>query len=198
MGNDGVAGGDQRRETPAVLARVDHWRRPGPVGGKTHATRDVVDRVEVTHRPLIGQHPGEAHDAVNSRRSQRVGQCGCTDELDRGVDSVGDDRAHLPGQIASSMSTWSTPMSVRAAALPGLRVVDSTIISRCLARTAVAIPTEEVPPLIRMDCPGWASRPIVREPYDVWSISGSAPRVAQSRSLRNAMTWAAGTQVYSA
>ena len=40
-----------------------------------------------------------------------------------------------------------------APALPGLRVVARTVIPRCLARTAVASPTEEVPPRIRMDCP---------------------------------------------
>ena len=59
----------------------------------------------------------------------------------------------------------------------------------------MASPTEEVPPRIRMDCPGRASRPVVSDPYEVCSISGTAPRVTQSRSLRNGITWAAGTQV---
>jgi hypothetical protein len=37
-----------------------------------------------------------------------------------------------------------------------------------------------------------------REPWAVWSISGTAPRVAQSRVLVNGTIWLAGTQVYSA
>ena len=36
------------------------------------------------------------------------------------------------------------------------------------------------------------------DPYAVCSVSGTAPIVAQSRSLSNAITWAAGTDVYSA
>jgi hypothetical protein len=47
-------------------------------------------------------------------------------------------------------------------------------------------------------CPDWASSPTVSEPWAVCSISGTAPRVAGSRSLWNGMTWVAGTQVYSA
>jgi hypothetical protein len=62
----------------------------------------------------------------------------------------------------------------------------------------VAIPTDEVPPRTRSDWPGWASSPTVREPLAVWTISGRAPRVGQSRSLLKGTTWLAGTQVYSA
>ena len=77
-------------------------------------------------------------------------------------------------------------------------MVDSTVRPRRLANTAVAMPTEEVPPRMRMDCPGRASRPIVSEPLAVCSISGTAPNVAQSNPLVNGTTWPAGTQVYSA
>jgi hypothetical protein len=77
------------------------------------------------------------------------------------------------------MSTWSAPPLVTASALAGLRVVDKTVIPRRRARTAVASPTEEGPPRTRMDCPGRASRPVVNDPYEVSSITGRAPRVAQ-------------------
>ena len=73
----------------------------------------------------------------------------------------------------------------RVIGVEGLRVVDSPVIPRRLASTAVAMPTDEVPPRIRIDWPGWASRPTVSEPYEVCSISGTAPSVAQSRSLSN-------------
>jgi hypothetical protein len=55
-------------------------------------------------------------------------------------------------------------MSVRAALLSTLRVVDKTVIFRCLASTAVAMPTEEAPPQMRVDWPGCASRPTVSKP----------------------------------
>ena len=83
-------------------------------------------------------------------------------------------------------------------ALFARRVVESTVMFRCLARTAAAMPTEDVPPRMRMDCPGRESRPTVSEPYAVCSISGKAPSVDHSRSLANGITWRAGTQVYSA
>jgi len=67
-----------------------------------------------------------------------------------------------------------------------------------LARIAVAIPTDEVPPRISSVCPGWASRPTVSEPWAVWTISGTAPSVAQSSWERNGITWVAGTLVNSA
>jgi hypothetical protein len=96
------------------------------------------------------------------------------------------------------MSTWSTPSAVSASALAGLRVVANTVMARCVASTAVAMPTDDVPPLIRIDPPGWASRPTVSEPYAVWSISGTAPSTSGPRSDENGITWVAGTQVYSA
>src|SRR5205809_615309 len=80
----------------------------------------------------------------------------------------------------------------------GRRVVDMTVRPRSLARTAAAIPTDEVPPRISSVCPGCASRPTVSDPKAVCSISGTAPSVAQSSSEVNAMTLLAGTQVYSA
>ena len=87
-------------------------------------------------------------------------------------------------------------MLLRASALAGFLVVERTFILRCLASTAVAIPTDDVPPRIWMDWPGWASSPMVSDPLAVCSISGTAPSVAQSRSLSNAKTWLAGTDVY--
>ena len=89
-------------------------------------------------------------------------------------------------------------MPDNAAALTAFRVVDRTVIPRRFANTAAAMPTDEVPPRIRIDCPGCASSPMVSEPCAVCSISGTAPNVAQSRVLVNGTTWPAGTQVYSA
>ena len=60
------------------------------------------------------------------------------------------------------------------------------------------MPTDEVPPRISSVWPGFTSRPTVSEPYAVWSISGTAPRSAQSRSEANGITCAAGTEVYCA
>src|SRR6266487_3227306 len=103
------------------------------------------------------------------------------------------------GALPEMLQTSYGSLTIGLDAQPGQSIlIRGGASSVGMATAVLAIPTEEAPPLIRMDCPGWASRPIVREPYDVWSISGSAPRVAQSRSLRNAMTWAAGTHVYSA
>ena len=82
--------------------------------------------------------------------------------------------------------------------LPALRVVENTVIPRRLASTAVAFRPTDVPPRIRRLCPGCASRPTVREPWDVCSISGTAPIVVQSSALWIAITCATGTQVYSA
>jgi hypothetical protein len=98
----------------------------------------------------------------------------------------------------SSMITWSTPTPRNAAALSGWRVVDSTVMPRCVASTAVAIPIEEVLPRIRIDWPDWASSPMVSDPWALCSIPGTAPRVDQSRSLAKVVTCGAGTQVYSA
>ena len=58
------------------------------------------------------------------------------------------------GDRPSSTRTWSAPIAVNAFALPGLRVVDRTVKPRRLANTAVAMPTEEVPPRMSRDCPG--------------------------------------------
>ena len=77
-------------------------------------------------------------------------------------------------------------------------MVANTVIPRCLARTAIVIPTDDVPPRISTVSPGCASSPTVSDPYAVCSVSGTAPIVAQSSALSNAITWAAGTDVYSA
>lgn len=60
------------------------------------------------------------------------------------------------------------------------------------------MPTDEVPLRMSRLWPGWMSRPTVREPCAVWSISGMAPMMGQGRSDSNGMTWRAGTHVYSA
>ena len=75
----------------------------------------------------------------------------------------------------SSMTTWSTPIWRSRSALPGARVVEITLSPRRLARMAAAMPTDDVPPRTSRLCPGCASRPTVRLPCAVWSISGTAP-----------------------
>src|SRR5205085_3598809 len=92
----------------------------------------------------------------------------------------------------SSTRTWSTPIASSAATRPGWRVVERTVRPRSLARIAVAIPTDEVPPRISSVWPACASRPTVSEPWAVWSISGIAPSVAQSSSEPNGITLGGG------
>jgi hypothetical protein len=129
---------------------------------------------------------------------QRVRQGRRPDKFDSSVDPGCEVSRTCEATLPSSIRTWSTPRSVRVAVLFVLRVVESPVMSRWLARTAAAIPTEDVPPRMRIDCPDCASRPTVSEPWAVCSISGMAPRIDHSRSLANRITWLAGTQVYSA
>ena len=60
----------------------------------------VLDRVEVARAPLVGEHPGEAHDPVDTGRSQRVWEGWGTDEFECRVDAFGDDRAGLVSDVA--------------------------------------------------------------------------------------------------
>ena len=69
---------------------------------------------------------------------------------------------------------------------------------RHVASAAAARPTEEVPPRISTDWPGFRSRPMVSEPQAVCTISGKAPSTSQGRSVSMGMTWGSGTDVYSA
>src|SRR4051812_33091808 len=59
------------------------------------AGRDVVDRVEVGDGPLVAQHAGEAHDAVDGGGAKGVAKRVGADELERGVDAVWRDRSRL-------------------------------------------------------------------------------------------------------
>src|SRR5207237_2589996 len=65
------------------------------VGGEPDARREVVDRIEVRDGPLVAQHAGEAHDAVDGGGAQGVGKRVGADQLQPGIDAVGDDRSHL-------------------------------------------------------------------------------------------------------
>ena len=94
------------------------------------------------------------------------------------------------------MRGWSTLASRSSRARSGLRVVDSTVAPRSVASVAALSPTVEVPPRISSVCPARSSRPVVREPYAVWNISGSAPTTSHGRPVSNGMTCAAGTLTY--
>ena len=51
------------------------------VGGEADPAWELLDRVEVAHGPLVGKHPGEAHDPVDPGCSQRVRQGRRTDQV---------------------------------------------------------------------------------------------------------------------
>src|SRR4051794_6712790 len=70
------------------------------VGGEPDARRDVVDRIEVRDGPLVAQHAGEAHDAVDGGCAQGVGERVGADQLERGIDAVGNDRSRLRCDVA--------------------------------------------------------------------------------------------------
>ena len=112
---------------------------------------------------------------------QRVRQRRRADQLQRAVHPAGHERTDLRGQLPV-VDEHMVDADRRAArrAFAGSRVVASTVIPRCLASTAAAIPTDEVPPRISTVSPGCASSPTVSEPYAVCSVSGIAPIVAQS------------------
>lgn len=79
-----------------------------------------------------------------------------------------------------------------------LRVVASTVSPMSFASAAAVMPTELVPPRMRMLCPDSHHRPVVSEPRAVWYISGSAPNTSHGSSVRTVKTWEAGTRVSSA
>jgi hypothetical protein len=81
-----------------------------------------------------------------------------------GVTTVGGEARAREVGVPTSSSAVSTPILVRADVLPALRVVGKTAMVRCLARMAVAMPSEDEPPRMRMEWLGWASRPTVRDP----------------------------------
>ena len=70
------------------------------VGGQPGAVRQVTDRVEVAHDPLVGQHSGEADGAVDPDGRQGVRQGRGADELQGGVHAIGNDLANLAGDGA--------------------------------------------------------------------------------------------------
>jgi hypothetical protein len=49
---------------------------------------------------LVAEHAGEAHDAVDGGGAEGVGEGVGADELDRGLDAVGEDRSRLGGDVA--------------------------------------------------------------------------------------------------
>src|SRR4029450_4786012 len=73
---------------------------PPGVGGEPAPARDVVYRVEAANRPLVGQHSGEAHHAVQPARREGVRQGRGADEFQGDVDTVGHDVAHSAGYPA--------------------------------------------------------------------------------------------------
>ena len=54
--------------------------------------------------------------------------------------------------LPESITTWSAPPAVSAAALAGLRVVASTVRPARLASCVASMPTDEVPPRTRVVC----------------------------------------------
>ena len=143
--------------------------------------------------------PGEADDAVHARRAQRVGQRRRADELERDVDAVRDDLAHRVGDLAvvdervvdadrpaarrrGRRGAWSRGRSGRGP-WPGRRRPCRP--RRCRRGSAAS---------------GRAGSRGRRSASRRRSAASRAPRRASpSRASDvNGMTWAAGTQVYSA
>ncbi len=65
------------------------------VGGEADTPREVLDRVEVGHGPMVREHAGETHDAVDSGGTERVGQRGSSDEFEGGIDAAGEQLTDL-------------------------------------------------------------------------------------------------------
>ncbi len=96
--HDGVAGRDRVEE---VLEDLDgEVSGVSAVGGKADPARQLLDRVEVVHGPLVGEHPGEANDPADPGRSQRVREGWGADQFECGIDAVGEDHASLVGEVA--------------------------------------------------------------------------------------------------
>ena len=97
-------------------------------------------------------------------RAQSVEKRWSSYQFEGAVDATGNCLAHFCRDVSvvDEHSLHAEPM--QGVRLRGFRVVDSTVMPSRLSNTAVVMPTEEVPPRMRMDCPGWASRPTVSEP----------------------------------
>src|SRR5207245_2550363 len=95
---DGRAGGDGVEEF--LQNRLRQVLGLAVVGRQAYSSGQVVNRVEVTDCPDIGQHPGEAHDPVLPSCVQRVRQRRRTDKFESRVDPGREDLAYLPGNVA--------------------------------------------------------------------------------------------------
>ena len=96
--DDGVAGGDSVQEF--LQNRRGQVVGLAVVGGQAYSSGQVLNRVEVADGPDVGQHPGEAHDAVLPSRLQCVRQRGRANKFERGVDPGREDVAYLAGNVA--------------------------------------------------------------------------------------------------
>ena len=96
--HDDMASGDSVQEF--LQNRLGQVLGLAMVGRQAYSSGQVVNRVEVTDRPDIGQHPGEAHDPVLPSRVQRVRQRRRTNKLESVVDPGWENLAYLPGNIA--------------------------------------------------------------------------------------------------
>ena len=100
-----TANGDQGRVLGDGAQEVlqDCWRQIGclaGVGGEPDPPRNEVDGVEVGDGPLVGQHAGKAHGAVDPGGVQRILQGRSSDELERGVHATGKDLVDCGRDVA--------------------------------------------------------------------------------------------------
>ncbi len=109
------------------------------------ASRDRARRPTRTFRYFAGALGGGAKSV-----GERVG----TDELDRGLDAVRDDRSRLRSDVAVVEEDVVDADRLQRRHAVGLARGGRTVRPRSLARIAVAIPTDEVPPRISSVCPG--------------------------------------------
>ena len=194
-GHDSAASGDVvevplqqvRREVGGVAA----------VGGQPHASRQVIEGGEVAHGPLVGQHAGEADDAVYPDRPQCVRKGGGAHELESRVGARREDLPYLARHVAVIDEYVVRPGAGQGAALGRGAGGGQDRHAPLPGQDRRGQPDRRSPAPDHDGLPR-APSPTSSEPWAVCSISGTAPSTAQSSSLRNGTTWAAGTHVYSA
>src|SRR5580765_2504532 len=67
------------------------------VAGQPYPTGNVAGRVEIRQQPLVRQHPGGAHRAMHPRGMEAVEEGRRTDQVERRIDSPGDEASYLVG-----------------------------------------------------------------------------------------------------
>ena len=150
--------------------------------------------------------------AMDAHAAQCIGQDVGADELERNVDAVRGDGAHLGLDLAivdhdmvDARVAQGPSAALRASrrddgegrAWPLAEPSDEDAEGRGASSISV-VRGIDAPPRIRIVCLGLKSRPVVRQPIAVWNVSGSAPSVDQSSDEEKGLIMCVGTIAYSA